>query len=57
MSEYDRDGSLNGREDPGITMRRLKTGAIYAAFTELADAEKSSIRKVLEEATVVRLER
>ena len=47
MSEYDRDGSLvRSHEDPWQhhDARRLKTGAIYAAFTELADAEKSSIR-------------
>ena len=47
MSEYDRDGRLVwSHEDPWQHHyeRRLETGAIYAAFTELADAEKSSIR-------------
>jgi len=47
MSEYDRDGRLVwSHKDPWQhhDARRLETGAIYAAFTELADAEKSSIK-------------
>lgn len=47
MAEYDRDGRLVwSHEDPyqHHDARRLDNGAIYAAFTELADAEKSSIR-------------
>ena len=47
MAEYDRDGTLVWEhEDPyqHHDARRLADGAIYAAFTDLDDAEKAAIR-------------
>jgi len=47
MSEYAPDGSLLWRHDDPYQhhdARRLDNGAIYAAFTELSDAEKASIK-------------